>query len=107
MLSHTLRASAGPPVSRGDDLKCQGLAVQALKSSYDTLGSFLTKATMVQISRSGTSMAPKLGMPVMLTPFLMTQNSCGGEISSARSLRSGGSGRKPSENLAQFTPGPP
>jgi hypothetical protein len=47
------------PVSRGDDLKCQGLAVQALKSSSDTLGSFLTKATMVQITRSGTSMLPR------------------------------------------------
>jgi len=31
-----------------------------------TLGSFLTKATMLQISWSGTSMAPKLGIPVML-----------------------------------------
>ena|SRR5271165_2895650 len=45
--------------------------VQALKSSSDTVG---TNATMVQISWSGTSTAPKLGIPVMLMPFLITQN---------------------------------
>jgi hypothetical protein len=81
--------------------------VQALKSSSLTLGSFLTKATMVQISWSGTSIAPKLGMPVMLIPFLITQNNCSGARSLAISLRSGGSGCSPSENLAHLTPGPP
>ena len=42
-----------------------GFAVHALKSASDTLGSFLRKATIVQTSRSGTSIRPKLGMPVM------------------------------------------
>src|SRR4029077_8413356 len=81
--------------------------VQALKSSSLTVGSFLTKATIVQISWSDTSMAPKLGMPVMLIPFLITQNNCCGARSLAISLRSGGSGFNPSENLAHLTPGPP
>lgn len=63
----------------GSRRRLQGFAVQALKSASDTLGSFLTKATMVQISWSGTSMRPKLGMPVMLMPFLITQNNWDGE----------------------------
>jgi hypothetical protein len=60
--------------------------VQVLKSSSDTVGSFLTNATMLQISWSGTSMAPKLGIPVMLMPFLITQNNSCGEVSLASSL---------------------
>src|SRR5262252_4931110 len=85
----------------------QGFADHALKSASDTLGSFLRKATIVQISRSGTSTRPKLGIPVMWMPCLTTQNKSCGLSWSTSSLRSGGSGRKPSENLAQFTPGAP
>src|SRR5438046_9305897 len=40
-------------------------------------------------------------------PFLTTQNRSCGLRSLTRSLRSGGSGRRPSENLAQLTPGAP
>ena len=57
--------------------------VQALKSSSDTVG---TNATMVQISWSGTSTAPKLGIPVMLMPFLITQNNSCVEVSLASSF---------------------
>src|SRR6516162_11721456 len=71
------------------------------------LGSFLMKAAMCQISSSGTSIDPKLGIPVMVMPFLITQNSSAGELSLAISLRSGGSGCIASANLAQPTPGPP
>src|SRR5262249_56844513 len=39
----------------------QRFADQALKSSSETLGNFLRKATIVQISWSGTSARPKLG----------------------------------------------
>src|SRR3984957_4560306 len=49
----------------------------------------------------------KLGMPVILMPCLITQNSCAGESSATTSFRSGGSGCSPSENLAQLTPGAP
>jgi hypothetical protein len=63
---------------------------------------------MVQIvwSDIGGLSAPKLGMPVILMPFLMTQNSSWGSRSFTTSLRFGG-GFSPSENLAGFTPGPP
>jgi len=53
------------------------------------------------------SINPKLGMPVHLMPFLTTQNNWRGSRLFTISLRSGGSGRRPSENLAQFTPGAP
>ncbi len=62
---------------------------------------------MAQMSSSVAPAAPKPGIPVMLMPFLITQNSCDGVISGTTSLRSGGSGCKPSENLAHFTPGAP
>src|SRR5215471_13657298 len=65
------------------------------------------KAAIDQISWSGTPTAPKLGIAVMLMPFLTTQNKCSGSRSFASSLRSGGSGRNPSENFAQLTPGAP
>src|SRR6202011_643478 len=73
----------------------------------DTFGSFFKKAAIVQISLSGTSILPKLGMPVMLMPFLITQNSSFGRRSLTTSLRSGGSGLSPSENFAHSTPGAP
>jgi hypothetical protein len=49
----------------------------------------------------------KLGMPVMLMPFLTTQNSSRGSRSGTTSFRSGGSGRKPSDHFAHSTPGAP
>ena len=52
-------------------------------------------------------MAPKLGMPVILMPFLMTQNSSRGSRAATIFFRSGGSGRRPSDHLAQSTPGAP
>ena len=58
-------------------------------SASDTLGNFFTNATMVQISWSGTLTIPKLGMPVMLMPFLITQNSCSGVRSLATLLEVG------------------
>src|SRR3984885_6368545 len=66
-----------------------GAAVHALKSASDTVGIFLTNATIVQISWSDTPIEPKLGMPVILIPFLTTQNSCGGCLAFAAALRSG------------------
>src|SRR5260221_6234584 len=64
---------------------------------------------MDQISGSGTggSLAAKLGMPVILMPFRIPQNSACGSMSPTTSLRSGGPGLSPSENLDQSTPGPP
>src|SRR5262249_62133454 len=47
------------------------------------------------------------GMPVMLMPFLITQNNSFGRRSLTTSLRSGGSGCSPSENFAHSTPGAP
>src|SRR5262249_46862626 len=76
----------------------QGFVDQALKSASVTLGSFLTNATMVQISWSDTSVRPKLGIPVLWMRFLMTQNRSCGLRWSTSSLRSGGGGRNPSEN---------
>src|ERR1700686_1608757 len=57
-----------------------GAALHALKSSSETLGSFFTKATLVQIiwSATGGSSVPKLGMPVILMPFLIIQNTSWG-----------------------------
>src|SRR5262249_3465352 len=52
-------------------------------------------------------MEPKLGMPVILMPFLTTQSSSAGSSPPTTSLRSGGLGFRPSENFAHFTPGPP
>ena len=52
-----------------------GAVLHVLKSASDTVGSFFRNATIDQSSGSGTSIAPKLGMPVMLMPFLITQNS--------------------------------
>src|SRR5262249_25566230 len=46
-------------------------------------------------------------MPVMLMPFLITQNNSFGRRSLTTSLRSGGSGCSPSENFAHSTPGAP
>ena len=81
--------------------------VHLLKSSSFTSGSFFRNATTDQISVSSMPVAPKLGMPVMLMPFLTTQNSCCGVRSFATSLRWGGSGCRPSEILAHSTLGPP
>src|SRR5216684_2753053 len=84
-----------------------GFAVHALKSFSDTFGILRMNATMDQISLSFTPMAPKLGIAVILMPFLTTQKSWAGSRSWAMSFRSGGSGFKPSENFCQFTPGAP
>src|SRR6266478_3553545 len=46
-------------------------------------------------------------MPVMLMPLRTTQKICAGVRSLAASFRSGGSGRRPSDNFAHMTPGPP
>src|SRR5262249_31505184 len=81
--------------------------VQALKSASETFGNFLRKATIDQISSSFPPASAKLGMPVMLIPFLITQNNWDGERSPTISFRSGGSGCRPSENFAQLTPGAP
>src|SRR5262249_45614801 len=59
-----------------------------------------------QISSSFAPASWKLGMPVMLIPFLITQNNCDG-ARPATSLRSGGSGCSPSEYFSQATPGAP
>src|SRR5437016_12926879 len=55
-----------------------GFAVHALKSASDTFGSFRINATMDQISLSSVPIAPKLGIAVILMPFLTTQNSWAG-----------------------------
>src|SRR3954469_6490470 len=81
--------------------------LQALKSSGETCGSCLRKATIDHSSESATPIAPKLGMPVMRMPFLTTQNSWLGGNASTISERSGGLGFIPSENFAQSAPGPP
>ena len=83
------RVRAFASVGRCFNMRHSHCRVQVLKSLSDTVGSFLTNATMLQISWSGTSMAPKLGIPVMLMPFLITQNNSCGEVSLASSLRSG------------------
>jgi hypothetical protein len=67
----------------------------------------LTKAAIDQISSSLAPACAKLGMPVMLMPFLIIQNSWAGERSPATFFRSGGSGCSPSENLSHVTPGAP
>src|SRR5206468_9409368 len=82
-------------------------ALHALKSASETVGSFLRKATIDQISGSGVPIAPKLGMPVILMPFLTTQNSWRGCAAPTTSLRSGGAGLRPSENFAHSAPGAP
>ena len=67
------------------------LIVQALKSSSDTVGSFLTNATMVQnLLGRGPQWHQSSAFLFMLMPFLIAQNNCCGEVSLASSLRSGG-----------------
>jgi hypothetical protein len=56
-----------------------GGEVHALKSASETFGNFFKKATMDQISSSFAPAKAKLGMPVMLIPFLITQNNWDGE----------------------------
>src|ERR1700693_5308236 len=97
---HTVFGASRLAMTDGDGY---GAAVQALSSSGFTVPNFFTKATIDQISLSLTPAFSKLGMPVMLMPFLITQKIWPGR-SSATSLRSGGSGCRPSENLAQLTP---
>jgi hypothetical protein len=93
------REHSGPPADEVDQpgaeaevasYCCASDALHVLKSSSETVGSFFRKATIDQISWSGTPIAPKLGMAVILIPFLMTQNSCRGSRSLTMSLRSGG-----------------
>src|SRR5215213_945607 len=84
-----------------------GAAVHHLKSCSETIGSFFMNATIFQISGSSTPASLKLGMPVMLMPFLTTQNSSRGWRSGTISLRSGGSGRNPSDHFCHSTPGAP
>ena len=66
--------------------------LHALKFLSETLDSFFRKATMAQmfLSRTGGLSAPKLGIAVILMPFLITQNSSSGRISVTIALRSGG-----------------
>src|SRR4051812_15697094 len=85
---------AGTVVTGLED--CAG-ADHVLKSASETLGSFLRKATTAQMSRSDNPATLKLGMPVILMPFLTTQNNSRGSRLGATSLRSGGSGLSPSE----------
>src|ERR1700676_5140960 len=77
-----------------------GAALHALNSWSETLGSFFTNATMVQIvwSATGGSSAPKLGMPVILMPFLIIQNTSWG-WRPLITLSRLGAGFSPSENL--------
>src|SRR5258705_701171 len=84
------------------------VVLQDLKSSSETLDSSFRKATMVQISWSGTggSVAPKLGMPGILMPFLITPNNSWGGGKVNPSFRVGG-GFKPPGESGRFPPGPP
>src|ERR1700688_1615290 len=93
---------AGGTVTTGEAM------LQTLKSSSETLGSFLRKATMVQISWSGTGglLAARLGMPVILMPCLITQTNSWGRRTLTTSLRLGG-GFSPAAKSPGFTPGAP
>src|SRR5271166_164517 len=101
------QAQDGPSMD-GDQGLSGAVALQVLKSASETLGSCFRKATMAQISWSGTGgvVTPKLGIPVILMPCLTTQNSCCGGRTLTTALRLG-AGFRPSENLAGLTPGPP
>ena len=95
------------PTSRAHATLAKGAGVEVLQSAFHRDGDFLTKATIVQLRRLDAPAAPKPGMPVIVTPFLTTQNSSDAVRAFAMSFRSAGTGCSPSENLAQPTPGPP